>query len=326
MDALPAVRLHETTTTQSPTSGISWPETRIRYGWPPSAFIGRQTARHADSLLSTALRWTFERLGTIRDSAVSSYADADVEIRAQLDAGRRAIMRAPLALAPAIRPGRHDLIAIRRAGSPWGTVSEIANRLSVLDASPEALANELLIPDENIRWRLFHLAILGEILLSARSLGFQTLSQGPLRPGGGRPSFRLTARGDLAFDLWFEAAGIWHDLGVRSPYAEATAGIALKDRRLGADLLLAHPRGHSFLVIECKYSWNVDFVARNGYYQAVAYASELASRTGGKIMAIAVGPEGVVHSSGFTQLSVGQIGICPPSAIREVLQRFIDIA
>jgi hypothetical protein len=127
------------------------------------------------------------------------------------------------------------------------------------------------------------------------------------------------------WDLWFEAAGIWQELRLRSPYAEATSGVSLKERALGADLLLTRPGG-PFLVLECKYSWNSDFVARNGYYQAVAYAAELASRVNANVTAIAVGPEGVVGRSGFTNLLVGRIGICPPSAIPELLRSFLSAA
>jgi hypothetical protein len=214
-------------------------------------------------------------------------------------------------------------LAIRRAGTPWGIVSDIANELALLDAAPYTLATELLAPDDGIRWRLFHLGVLGEVLQAARSFGCIVRSCGPLRPGGGRPSFELEHSQGGKLDLWFEGAGIWQAMGLRSPYAEATAGIALKERTLGADLLLARPDG-AFLVIECKYSTNPDFVARNGYYQAVTYAAELASRASGKITAIAVGPEGVVERQGFTDLSVGQVGIGPPSAIPEVLRSFLS--
>lgn len=321
-DLLPAVRLHEAAMSVAPTSGTSWPETRIRFGWPPTEFVGRQAARHADTLLATALRWTFERLAEVRASATAVYPEADAAIRQQIDAACRAASRQPLASVPAIRPGRHDLMAIRRAGTPWGIVSEIVNELALLDAPPYVLATTLLAPDDGIRWRLFHLGVLGEVLQSARQLGYQVRSCGPVRPGGRRPSFALSDADGGTVDLWFEASGIWQAMGLRSPYAEAASGIALRERMLGADLLLRRPDG-AFLIVECKYSSNPDFVARNGYYQAVTYAAELASRTYERVTAIAVGPEGVVGRAGFTDLKVGRIGICPPSAIHEVMRVFL---
>ncbi|RWC42232.1 MAG: hypothetical protein EOS55_24765 [Mesorhizobium sp.] len=202
-------------------------------------------------------------------------------------------------------------------------MSEIADELALLDAPPHVLATELLAPDDGIRWRLFHLGVLGEILQAARGLGCAVRSYGPLRPGGGRPSFELQDVQGGTLDLWFEGAGIWQAAGLRSPYSEATSGIALKERVLGADLLLSRPNG-PFLIIECKYSSNPDFVARNGYYQAVTYAAELASRTGAKVTSIAVGPEGIAGRGGFVDLNVGQVGICPPSAIPEVLREFLS--
>lgn len=323
LDALPAVRQHQASTTPTPTAGTSWPATRIRFGWPPTAFLGRQAVRHADSLLSTALKWTFERIAQVRESAVKAYPDADEPVRPQISAGLRALGRAPLAMAPGIRPGRHDLMAISRAGSPWGTVSAIAAELGLLDSAPQTLAGELLMPDPEIRWRLFHLAILGEVLQAARNQGLRVSSRGPLRPAGSKPSFHLSGADDRSWDLWFEASGIWRSLSMRAPYAEAVSGIALRERTLGADLLLAHPEAKSFLILECKYSSNPDFVARNGYYQAVTYATELASRTGGNITAVGIGPEGIVERSGYTDLQVGRVGICPPSGIPDLLRTFL---
>lgn len=191
---LPAVRQHETASSSAPTSGTDWPATRIRFGWPPGEFIGRRSERRADSLLSTTLRWTLETLAEVRSKAVAAYPEADIGVRKQIDAGCGAASRQPLASAPPIRPGRHDLMALRRAGRPWGTIADIAGELAVLDASPLVLAAELLAPDDAIRWRLFHLGVLGEVLQAARGTGSTVHSCGPLRPAGGRPSFEIRDR------------------------------------------------------------------------------------------------------------------------------------
>lgn len=322
IDALPASRTLEAITSTAPGPGTSWVETRIRHGWPPTSFAGRQSSRSAEMLLVTTLRWTLERLARIRREAVRSFSDADLVSRHQLDAADRALAMEPLASAPSIRPTRHDLIGLRRAGSPWGAVAEIAEAFRLLEVSPEVYVAGLLAPDEGVRWRLFHLAVLGVLLNSLKELGCTTRS---LQPLGGRadgPSFEVIDSKGAIWSLWFEAAGIWGASGIRAPYVEATAGMALNERALGADILLIRSGGPA-LILECKYSNNVEFVSRNGYYQALAYSLEIASRLASTTVSMAIGPEGVVMHSSSTKLISGIVGVCPPSGISAVVKAFL---
>lgn len=78
------------------------------------------------------------------------------------------------------------------------------------------------------------------------------------------------------------------------------------------------------MVIECKYSWNQDIVARSGYYQAMAYGSEVRSRLADDVISVAVGPESVVSTASFASLNVGRVGTVPPSALASLVHDFID--
>ena len=301
LDALPAIRLQHFVTADVPLAGTDWVATRIRHGWPPKEFAARQSVRSTDMLLSTTLKWTLQGLARVRLGALKSFTEVDLPVRAQLDVASRLLNFDPLFSADSIRPTRHDLRAVARAGRPWGNVARIAESLLVLEETPERMAYELLMPDDEIRWRLFHLGVLGVLLQALRGRGCSIVSLRPISARSAGPAFRITENTGKVWSLWFEAAGIWSVSGTRAPYAEATRGLALKDRSLGADLLLLSGEGEA-LVLECKYSRNPEFVARAGYYQAVGYAAELASRLCSTVMAMVVGPDGVVGSSSSTRV------------------------
>jgi hypothetical protein len=78
------------------------------------------------------------------------------------------------------------------------------------------------------------------------------------------------------------------------------------------------------LILECKYSWDQDWVARHGYYQAMAYGAEIRSRLAEVVVAAAVGPESVVSASSFTDLSIGRVGTVPPSALASLVDEFLN--
>jgi hypothetical protein len=41
LDYLPASKKHTRVVEQAPFAGVAWAETRRRFGWPPTAFVGR---------------------------------------------------------------------------------------------------------------------------------------------------------------------------------------------------------------------------------------------------------------------------------------------
>ncbi|MET3437887.1 hypothetical protein [Sphingomonas sp. 1185] len=321
LDVLPAARTHHAYVSDAPGAGTDWVATRVRYGWVPKAFIGRRALRSPDMLLATTLKWTLMQLSLVRRGAIRSYPDIDLELRVQLDAAERILAIAPLAQADAIRPSRQDLKALARAGRPWGSIAHLAEALMILDEEPARLIHALLLPDDEIRWRLFHLGVLGVMLQALRTRGCSIVSLRPISASSTGPAFRIMERSGKTWSLWFEASGIWAASGEHPPYAAATAGLDLKDRSLGADLLLISESGEA-LVLECKYSRNPEFVARAGYYQAVGYAAELKSRLCHHVMALAVGPDDVVQRPSATNLLVGRIGTCAPLHLNACIDEF----
>lgn len=322
MDLLPAARTHGNVVYDVPFSGVSWPATRIAHGWPPSAFVGREAQRGADMSLVTALRWTLENLQLVRADATRAYPGIDQPAVMQLEAAATLLKSEPLASASPLQPRRQELVALRREGAPWGAVAEVAEELRSVEASLQHLGACLLLPDDGIRWRLFHLAVLGVTLDGLRAAGCSIRSIRPLTAGDEGPSFELLDPIGRRWELWFEASGIWSSRGVRAPYAEATRGLSGNARALGADLLLISA-DRSALVIECKYSEFREVVARNGYYQATTYANELRSRLVKEVTSVAIGPEGVVRVPSFAETLVGMVGTAPPSAVPEIVETFL---
>lgn len=322
LDYLPASKSHARVVRSSPFAGVAWAASRRSYGWPASAFVGRESLRSADTLAVQVLRWCVERLEQVWID--NRYASTDIVYAAerQLTTAVALLGHEPLSSATAILPTRPDLLALRREGAPWGSVADVAHLLMEAERSRDFLLHQLLIPDDGIRWRLFHLAVLGTVLKSLRDAGCRIASLRPLSAQSGSPNYAILDGAGNTYSLWFEASGVWSHLNRAAPYVEATRHAGATNRNNGVDILLLEPDRHA-LVIECKYSQNADWVARNGYYQAMAYGVEAHSRLAGSVTAVAVGPETVVASSGFTAVSIGRVGVVPPSALPMLVNEFL---
>jgi hypothetical protein len=327
VEALPVESVRERVVTPAPTSGTSWRETRL-LGWPPRSFVGHTRSRIADTLLVTTLRWTLDELTVIRADAVSVEPTLDQPVRSQMDVVTTLLGEEPVASADGIEPARSDIAALRSEGRPWNTVASVAELLRTLnEASLQDLARRLVMPDDDLRWRLFHLGVLGELLLALRRSGCTVESLRPLSSASTTgPSYRVWDDRGRRWDLWFEAAGVWSlsgGYGRRSPYTEAAAGVVGGNQPLGADLMLIRPFEQA-LVVECKYSADTGVVARGGYEQALAYATEARTRLVPEVTAVVVGPEEVVHEPNFVDTFVGEVGVVPPRILRSVLLSVLD--
>ena len=238
IDLLPAARTHERVVRDVPFSGVSWAATRARFGWPPKAFVGREAERRADMLLVTTLRWTLDRLLRVRQDAVRAFPGIDTTVLAQLEFASGLLNIDPVASAVGSEPRNPELLALRREGAPWGAIATVAEELREVENSVAHLIERLILPDDEIRWRLFHLAVLGRLLVELRSCGCLITSLRPLSAGTGGPAYSIVDQVGRSWDLWFEASGIWSHRGVTSPYMEATQGCYGAGRALGADLML----------------------------------------------------------------------------------------
>lgn len=318
MDGIPPAMVRERVEAPMAMPGIDWVATR-RLGWPPKRFVGRPPSRRQDELLAGILRWTFETLAPV-------YADRAPATGSE---GRQAIERCELALElledPGLAevvpfaPGASDLRALAADGEPWTGLARVAAELAVLDdTNLNRLAWQVVAPDAELAWRLFHLAVLGEVLHALRTAGAVVTSLGPLgasRPG---PAFVVSdAQGD-SWDLWFEAAGAWKYYGGNEPYPLVVAGVPGAGAALGCDVMLIQAERRA-LLLECKFSSSATVVARAGYIQALAYASE-ANELCPSVTAAVVGPESVVVASGWANTLPGLIGMISPSQLPEVIE------
>lgn len=322
LDYLPAARTQKRVVEPTPFSGVNWAESRRNFGWPPSAFSGRYAERSADMLSVQVLRWSLSRLKTIWLDVRRVHPDTLLASNEQFEAALALLSLEPLASSTEGRPARSDLVALRREGAPWGGVADVAHQLVVAERSMEHLLLELLLPDDEIRWRIFHLAVLGLMLIALRSSGCTVTSLRPLSAQSSGPNYEVRMPNGRLCHLWFEASSVWAFHSVTSPFVEATRGMKNVARSNGADLLLLDENRRA-LIVECKYSSNPERVAREGYYQAVAYAAEASSRLVEQVVAVAVGPESTVPGASFTKLKVGTVGTVPPSQVGRLVEEFV---
>lgn len=327
IDALPAESFRLQTISPAPTSGTSWSRTR-RLGWPPKEFVGHTRSRVADTLLAQTLKWTMSEVNRIRDDAVLVEKSLSTIVLDQIEASREILALEPLESAVGIPPTRHDLALLSNEGWPLNSIVDIAGLLlDVEESSLDELANRLLMP-----WakpRLFHLGVLGAVLIALRECGASVVSRRPLSAATIRPHYTVKDASARTWDLWFEAAGAWSYYGLRSPYVKTTVGLIGENRALGADIMLILRREELptiALILECKYSRNPQNIGRPGYHQAVCYAGEIRTEMCTDVTSVVVGPEGIVTSAAYTTLIVGKIGIVPPSAIHDAVKNVLAIA
>jgi hypothetical protein len=323
LNALPAESRRRWEESPYPTRGVAWGET-LRVGWPPKAFVARPRSRTSDTLPVRTLRWTVDNLLPIWRDAASLAAGIDSEVAPQLGAAEAVLGQPPLSVAVGERPSPADLRAVESEGRIWRSVARTCRVLTTFhDHALEAWARRIIYPDDLLSGRLFQLAVLGEVLVAAREVGATTTSLHPIAMGIRGPNYVIVDQRGRRWDLWFEAGRAWEYYGKDSPYVEAAVGLGAARRPIGADLLLTRPNEES-LVVECKYSANVDYVGPPGYHQVVAYLSEVRSRMTPLARALAVGPDGVVTAAGDTVLEVGPVSIVPASVVADRVVAMLD--
>lgn len=310
LHALPAQSLRQRRISDAPTAGTDWVETRI-LGWPPDQFVVHDRSRIADQLMATTLRWTIDRVVDIRRSARRVERTTENIAQHQIRAAMSLLSEPPLDSSEAVAPARPDIRALTRSGSPWTKLAPVAEML--LAARSENLltfALQHLVPDEDLRPRIFHLAVLGMLLKTLRERGARITSLRPLSgaasPG---PTYGVELNG-RHWDLWFEAGAIWGHYGKEAPYPKlARSAIEYQASPLSPDILLIAP-GEDAYSFECKYGQR-EYIAHQGYLQAVAYGYELRSCHAPCVTSCAVGPDPkVVRDQWFTahDVTIGMIG------------------
>ena len=175
-------------------------------------------------------------------------------------------------------------------------------------------ARQHLLPDDDIRWRLFHLGVLGKLLKVLRSRGASITSLRPLSGAASPGPAYLVKLDGRCWDLWFEAAAIWDYYGKPSPYQTLVRpSLGYAATPLGADILLIIP-GEQAYAFECKYG-KTGYIAREGYLQACTYAHELRRHHVDRATSYVVGPDPKVSNSSELAWEGFAIGIIGPRHI-----------
>jgi hypothetical protein len=321
LDLLPSDLLRQKSERRAPDSGTSWVRTRRSGPWPPRRFLGRDRRRIADQLMVTALAWTLRRLSEVRTDAVRLAPGLDAEVDRQLDLAARLATFSLLSDAPTLRPTDHELRMLAREGYPWSAVAAVARELRRHETSPLTLAEELLIPDPEFRWRLFHLGVLGCVLVAAQSAGATVVATAPLF-GSAKPAFQLTSQAGEVWDLWFEGESAWAAYGVESTYTELTAGLAGNRRPLSPDVLLIQP-GKRAVSVECKYSYDVNYL-RQGAREAMAYSVDIAGRLAMSVDSLLVVPSDAPMPIGSTTSGFGELSIRSAASVADLVAEIVS--
>lgn len=296
--ALPAASLTTKAVAAAPSGGIRWTETVRRHGWPPAAYARRHRYRTTDETAMTTLAWLSLRLDAYGHACQSSPALLE-RIGPAVAAMRRAMTH--LEDPNPLRPDRADLRSLRSSGHPWPMVSRIAQFVARVDVDPAFVAFELLSPEPDLAPRLFHLNIFGEVLRALRHAGFRCFWLSPIGGVRSGPRLRCVDSHGLEVDLWFEASGSRKHYALGDgAYAGATRSISGAGGPIGADIALLSKARNAVLLLECKWSPDPSYVARDGFHQAASYALDARNGLADRVWSFVVGPAEIIPEPSLT--------------------------
>lgn len=275
-----------------------------------------------DETALTVLAWLSLRLDAYGQACHGSPALLE-RIDPPIAAMRRAVMC--LEGPNPVRPDRADLRSLRSSGRPWPMVSRIAEFIARVDADPAFVAFELLSPESDLAPRLFHLNIFGEALRALRQAGLRCVWLSPIGGARSGPRLRCVDRYGLDVDLWFEAGGSRRHYALGDgAYVRATRSIRGAGGPIGADVALVSRARNAVLLLECKWSADPSYVARDGFHQAASYALEARDGLAEKVWSFIVGPAEVIPESSLTTLSEPQSSIVLGSVSCDDVPTLVD--
>lgn len=310
-----------------PIDAINWPSTVRRYGWPPKRYIGRLRSRSFDEVPISTLLWASLRLSDYLADVSKTSPRLAGNIRQRIDT----LSDVTFDLVPVAEPrppDRNDILALVRSGFPWRNLAAIADLLRRSETDLEFLAFELLKADQELMPRLFHISVLGSLVAALRHTGCRVTWNYPLGMYGHGPQIDILSPTNSQWDLWFEAGKSRIHYGLPpSLYHSAVAGIEGAGSSLRADILLVdHP--NRALILECKWSNNPSYVARDGYHQASSYALDAMHELANEVWSLVIGPQEVIHSLSIAseawhtmQIVLGSTSVeCLPNVVHAFLQ------
>ncbi len=305
---LPVVQATRREVALVPSGGTDWSATAREFGWPPRAFHTREREREVDVVALTALAWVAARLND-RAKDVQAVAPDLWAATTPAVGVLSEVATTRLGDTTPARPDRLDLRGLASSGYPWHVVAEIAGLLARAETDVRFLAFELIQPDPAAQDRLFHLAVLGEVLRSFSDLGFKLRWRAPIQKLSRSGPQVVATKQDETWDIWFEARGArsFYHLP-RGPYRDAVRHVAFQDSPLGADVAIVR-RDERALLLECKWSEEPTYVARGGFHQIASYALDARLAVAPEVWSFIVGPQEIVTATSVSDAAWAQMSI-----------------
>lgn len=277
MDALPAVGVSHAEWADVPQSPVDWAASVRRMGaWPPLAtgqvvYLTRRRSRQRDESITSAMAWGRQQLLAVLAAAEGLGASVPPTARDRV--------QAVPAVAASVQPDYGELEALRLLGTPFTELSSAIAMVLALYSDPYTYARDLLLPDDELRWRLFHLGCYGELIAEAVGRIGPITSTRPLLAGTRRATHVLTdgVQTGVTYEFWFEASGLWRLKPGPTSHAEVAKAVHGARGGLVADIAALRRRDgviESLALSEVKYSRNGQYVFGTGYAEALGYGLE----------------------------------------------------
>ena len=296
---LPAATATERMVLSSPRGRIDWISSVREHGWPPRQYVVRARHRVVGGVAIRTLAWLSAELSDALDRLDPHDAPLLIDrITPQVRLLRTVIERFADDIEP-VPPSHVELRSLEASGPPWRAIAQAARLVVRATRDPEFLAFDLLEPDAELQWRLFHVSAFGFAIAGLRSAQCSVRWNMPLRGPRTGPQLSAIQPDGRSWDLWFESAGArsHYDLGP-STYTSALAGVPDTGGAIGSDILLIRP-GESALILECKWSADESYVGRDGYHQVSSYVLDTLNGLARQVWGFVVGPEEVVPTTSF---------------------------
>ncbi|WP_158745250.1 hypothetical protein [Streptomyces sp. NRRL S-1448] len=311
-DALPASSHRERRTSTAIGPGVHWVETRNQGRWPPVEYVAFDRNRVADQVMATTLRWVIDEVALLRRAALNVDPSLKDKEKLRVEAALEVRTASPIDAAIGQVPTRTELHALSRSGYPWTAVAPVAKVLvNFRNMNVLEFARRHLMPIDKLRWRLFHLGVLGVLLKSLRDSGWRLVSHRPLSASEATgPHYKAHSQNGEIWDIWFEAERMWKYYGVESSYESLMKSAFGKSSPMGADVAIVSP-GHRAYLFECKYG-SVSYVSRDGFHQISTYVAEVAEKLSVVAEGYIVGPDDVVTNNASELLAGARLNVVGP--------------
>lgn len=324
-DFLPSSSVGEQQISRVPAGAVNWRETRRAGQWPPHQYVLRTRQRVMDETAVGTLLWLSENLQDVVDDVQTLSPTAAATAQERLDTLATAL--SPWHETDPLLPDRVMLRSLKTSGHPWVSVGDVAELVVRSKLDPEFIAFEMIVPADDLGWRLFHLATYGMVIRALQQHRFVVTWRRPI--SGKRPGAQIEAIGPTGtrFDLWFEAAAARSFYGLpKSAFHDAVQHIVGAGGQIGVDIMLID-QGERALLIECKLSSDPSYVGRYGFHQAASYALDAMDGLASEVWSFVAGPSSIVPETSVAAGSRSRTGVVlgstSPDRIADVVSGFL---